>query len=120
MNTYIYLPRKREISTRHSRSRSKILGGPQAELDGEDVESLSPDRLRAALDAVAPPGDREDLANVWHKDWGDRRQELVFIGANMDELSIRAMLDSCLLSDAELEDYREATRYVVAVSGTPF
>jgi hypothetical protein len=34
--------------------------------------------------------------------WGDRCQELVWIGINMDEAGIRAMLDSCLLTDGEL------------------
>ena len=33
--------------------------------------------------------------------YGDRRQELVFIGIDMDELAIREKLDHCLLSDQE-------------------
>ncbi len=32
---------------------------------------------------------------------GDRRQELVFIGNAMDEMTIREVLESCLLTDAE-------------------
>lgn len=42
------------------------------------------------------------LAKDWHPEYGDRMQELVFIGAGMDQPGIEEALNGCLLTDSEL------------------
>merc|ERR1712070_915091 len=39
-------------------------------------------------------------------EYGDRRQELIFIGIGMDEKAVTAKLDECLLTDEELSEYK--------------
>ncbi len=65
---------------------------------------------RAGLWWSAVPREHWPAEAVAHIDefseepWGDRRQEIVFIGDEMDEPSIRARLDACLLRDDELAE----------------
>ncbi|MFA1609813.1 GTP-binding protein [Halobellus rubicundus] len=51
---------------------------------------------------------RSDLGFEWDDEWGDRRTELVFIGQDVDEDSLRARLDEALLTDAEFESGPDA------------
>ena len=52
----------------------------------------------------------EILKDFADDEMGDRRQELVFIGVNMDREAITLLLDGCLLSDSEMAEYRKRER----------
>jgi G3E family GTPase len=59
----------------------------------------------AALPEEEWPEDEENQAQLrkdWAEPWGDRRQELVFIGSGMDEAALRSRLDAALLDDKEM------------------
>lgn len=45
---------------------------------------------------------QDQIEKEWHKDFGDRKNEIVFIGQDMDEKQIRSDLNFCLLTDEEL------------------
>jgi G3E family GTPase len=49
------------------------------------------------------PVAQEEIHRLHQEPYGDRRQELVFIGAGMDRSSIEARLDQCLLDDVEMQ-----------------
>jgi G3E family GTPase len=62
-------------------------------------------RWYAAIPQEEWDADDEELARIetlWDKDFGDRQQEIVLIGQKLDREKITRALDSCLLSDAEL------------------
>lgn len=44
----------------------------------------------------------EDIESQWEEPYGDCRQELVFIGQNVEAEKVCLELDACLLSDSEL------------------
>jgi G3E family GTPase len=54
------------------------------------------------------PESRLDIVSQFDGEYGDRRQELVFIGRKLDEARVRAALDACLLTDAEMTGGPEA------------
>lgn len=43
------------------------------------------------------------IESKWHKIWGDRMNELVFIGQDIDQATMVAALEKCLLQDDEID-----------------
>ena len=59
----------------------------------------------AALPREFWPKDEETrqwIESIWQAPFGDRRQELVMIGVEMDQSFVQSALDACLLTDVEL------------------
>lgn len=63
-------------------------------------------RWWATLDKDMWPDDdlvRESIQSEFRGPYGDRRQELVIIGRDLDKQAIRKRLDECLLDDSEMQ-----------------
>ncbi len=62
-------------------------------------------RWMAACPAEEILGDgelTEYVGQMWHPEWGDRRQEIVFIGIEMKRGAIEESLEACLLTKEEM------------------
>ena len=46
---------------------------------------------------------QEQIESDWDLKFGDRKNEIVFIGHDLDEKLIRSILDNCLSTNHELE-----------------
>lgn len=66
----------------------------RVEADGRWVASLPESQQNA----------HRDIESLWDERWGDRRVQLVCIGVGLDERAALYSLESCLLTDEEIED----------------
>jgi G3E family GTPase len=55
-------------------------------------------------DLPTDPALRQQILAMFEGEFGDRRQEVVIIGIGMDKPAIKAGLDACLLTDAEMSE----------------
>lgn len=74
---------------------------------GSQVTSQALGRWWAAIPKVRWPLDNPVfealLHQHWDESWGDRRQELVFIGIGMNEAALRQRLDACLVPEVRFQ-----------------
>lgn len=54
---------------------------------------------------------QEEIEEDWDITFGDRKNEIVFIGQNMDETLIRSLLDACLATNGELSNQKWKAGY---------
>lgn len=53
---------------------------------------------------------RDSIQNDFQGPWGDRRQELVFIGEGIDSAKISALFDECLLDDQDMKKWEKVMK----------
>tara|TARA_Y100000310_G_C20700589_1_gene829498 strand:+ start:3229 stop:4458 length:1230 start_codon:yes stop_codon:yes gene_type:complete len=97
-----------------SRSEQAILwsqagGSLRAEIYGRWWASV-PFKERALNPAYM---ENQDLIQSrWDPKWGDRMNELVFIGQDMDKERISADLTRCLITENETDDFNEGQKFI--------
>jgi len=67
-----------------------------------------------------PPNLEEAITPLWKEPYGDRQQEIVIIGQQLDKESIKSALDSCLLTDDEMTKGQDVWNEMCADAGDPF
>lgn len=79
------------------------------------LSSISPlGRWWASVPVERRPTDGPALAyfkDNWQEPWGDRRQEIVFIGADIDWSALKASLDECLVPESAASSLEELPFY---------
>jgi len=78
---------------------SQAGGSLKAEIYGRWWVSV-PMKRRAMSESYLE--NQETIQQKWDKKWGDRMNELVFIGQDMDQKKITSDLDKCLLTENEI------------------
>lgn len=88
----IWLASREHYATRISQAGKSFI----FENAGKWAAYLEP-HLRKALIAETP-----EIMNSWDDIWGDCTNEIVIIGLQLEKDKIEALLDNCLLTDAEM------------------
>jgi hypothetical protein len=74
----------------------------------ESLPSLGSNVLNAHV--AEWPADADTRASIqadFEEPWGDRRQEIVFIGEKLDHAGLMAEFDQCLLTNSEMKKWEK-------------
>jgi len=82
-------------------SWSQAGGSLQADSAGVWWSSMSFDER---IQYVSFVENQKEIEKDWNKTYGDRKNEIVFIGQEMDEQAIKADLEKCLSTDIEIDN----------------
>lgn len=91
---YFWLATRNSISGFWSQAGQVLAAEPGGPWWAETPREEWPDDDQELLD---------ELDSVWDEIWGDRRQELVIIGQDLDHAEVTEALNACLLTDAEMQ-----------------
>ncbi len=92
----------------HALLWSQAGGSSRAEIYGKWWASVSV-KERATNSAYIE--NQQFIERKWHHTWGDRLNELVIIGQELDADKIKRELESCLCNDAETTHYLRGGRF---------
>ena len=87
---------------------SQAGGSVRAEIFGQWWASVPPNERRKRRGFAKA---RATVLKKWDPVWGDRQQELVFIGVHMNEKNIRQKLNEAQLTPVETELYLQGARF---------
>ncbi len=80
----------------------------------QEIKPINEKQLKSIIPGywvkIAP---KEYIESKWSKQWGDRMNELVFIGQDIDKEKMIADLEKCLLQDNELYLFDQKAKLAV-------
>lgn len=82
-------------------------------MSGKWWDTISKEEMKTYFDDNSKEYDRILKEDFVTEEFGDRRQEIVFIGASINEEGITNALNKCLATDSELENYRKELKKIL-------